>query len=152
VAYVARLRPFAPQLGQLARSFTHAKLDLSFREGVVVRGLTAAQADVLRVLKQPGKGKGPLLDVCTEEEWEGVLAREAAAKLGLPEAVAARVLPQAVPAPAPVQSEVSIPIEALEHTVVGAQRVQHTSAASPTGQTPAAPKTPSGPRRRGGGR
>lgn len=146
-SYVARLRPYAPQQGQVARSYTHAGLRLRFADGVVVHDLSEAQAEVLRPLKQPGKGTGPLLDVCTAEEWDTLLAREAATKLGLPEPVAARVLPVAAPA-----VPVSVPIEQPEHTDIGSQRVQHTAPApTPTPKQEAAPpKASARPRKAGG--
>jgi hypothetical protein len=152
MAYVARLKPYDPRKGQVARSYAHAALDLRFNEGTVARGLSESAAAALRALKQPGKGKAELFDVCTEEEWTDLLAREAAAKLGLPGPVAARVLP-GVAAPSPPQTPaVSVPIENLEHTDVGHTRVQHTQAPppAPTAPAAAAPADAKRPRRVGG--
>lgn len=142
MGFVACLRPYDPRRGCVARSYAHAGFDLRFVEGVPVRGLSAKQSEELRKLRQPGKGKEALLDVYSDEEWEEFVARQAAAKLGLPAAVVARSAPQAPPPPSSA--------EALDHTDVGGIRVQHTQDAPPDPATEIV--APKGPKRKGGGR
>lgn len=157
MAFVARLKPLDPRRGQVAETYSLAEFDLRWNQGTVHRGLTASQAEKLRGMRQPGKGKAPLFDVHSEEEWDDVLAREAAAKLGLPEPIAARVMPTvsapkaapsepAAPETPPVLADVAVPIEALDHTDANGIRVQHTQAApEPPAAAPVANKGPKKP-------
>lgn len=154
--FVARLKPLDPRRGQVAETYSLAEFDLRWNQGTVHRGLTEAQAEKLRGMRQPGKGKAPLFDVHSEEEWDNVLAREAAAKLGLPEPLAARVMPtvsapKVAPAPAAAPAladDLAVPVEGLDHTDANGIRVQHTQAAP---EPPAAaPVANRGPKRPGG--
>lgn len=137
MGFVACLKPYDPRRGCVARSYAHAGLGLRFAEGVPVRGLSEKQAEELRQLRQPGKGKEALLDVFSDAEWESFLARTAAAKLGLPESLVSRAVPQAAP------------VEALDHTDAGGVRVQHTQEAAPD-PVAASAAAPKGPKRKGG--
>lgn len=160
MSFAARIKPYEPRKGQVARSYTHIGLNRRFVEGQIYRGLNESDAAVLRAIRQPKAGRGPLFDVGTPEEMEQILADEAAAKLGVSRAVAPLVVPppQLVgPEPA-ARASFAVPVEQLEHTDLrggaGNARVQHTQGAlvAPSLATPSrsAPNRPNRPRQPGG--
>lgn len=145
MGFVACLKQYDPRRGCVARSYAHAGMNLRFAEGIPVRGLTEAQAEALRKIRQPGKGKEALLDIYSDEEWDDFLARQAAAKLGLPAPIAARAMQQAPPS-----AQNAVAVDTLAHTDLNGVRVQHTQEAAEPAAAEAAPSK--GPKKRSGGR